>query len=378
MIYRFLSPPCKKCGTAALAIAAIGTAISAGVSAISTSSTNSANKELNEENNEFNAEQAELNREFEAEQADITRDYNSLVSQVERAKQAGVSPAAVANSGSTAVTSVPSGSQASSSGLPHLSNPMQGLSQFTNFLNQLPLLQSQIANMDAETNKVNAETDAQLTYNEFASRIHQSGLDLTNSQVAENYSNCCQIDENIKQIQQQVEYLKQQGKLVDAQAAGQAIENYYKSDECQALISKLKSETGLNDAQANAIMQKLPFELLGLQADANYKNAAANLSVHEANQVDMFCTLLGTQNEQSRWNLLLDKKFSIKERQEGLSSLEWNNSTLNRGVSIGKDIVLGASSAVGALSIGGVIGKAAGSALGGAASSASKVVGFGK
>lgn len=180
-------------GTAAL----LGGAAISGVSNIignifgkkSQDNANEANLKINQMNNEFNAREAEKAFLRESHYNDKVRAedraYNSAQAQVERYRQAGLNPALMMQGQSAGMAQ--SNGVSSSAASAAQAAPQQGFnpdfSGFSNAVNQFLRNQSELANLDAQT-------DALQIDNKFKERMLRKQLDYLGEQVrGERYKN---------------------------------------------------------------------------------------------------------------------------------------------------------------------------------------------
>lgn len=372
-------------------IAGIGTAVSGVASASAsvyaadkqfeaTRETNETNKQLAKERNdleyqmfgeanEFNAEQAQLSREHALMMQKDAQEYNSITSQIERAQQAHINPAAVLGQ-STSVGVNSANAQAQSVSPPNMVaaqmqtpdlSALQGISQaFSQF--------GQSAESFARAKNLNADTKNKMTYGKYADQIHQAGLDLSKSEMRKNYASASQMEESVNLIKGQVEEVQQhialmasQGKVLDEEAFGKAIENSFKGAEIQARIKNIQSITGFNDIQSKWLAETFVARAYGVTLQNQLTSEQVGLTKSQAQYYDELTNLTHTSNAQACFDFQMNRLFTSRERSQGLrlgenrlrigdeelSSLEWNNSTPVRLLHEAEGLVSSVGSAVG-------------------------------
>lgn len=376
-------------GTASAAGQVISSMYAADKQLDATRETNEANKQLAAErnaleyqifgeSNEFNAEQAQLSREHALMMQKDAQAYNSIGAQIDRARAAGVNPAAVVNgSGTTAVGASPSSAVASSSPpnmvaaqmqTPDLS-ALQGISQAFNNMGQS-------FQAFASAKKINAETKGVESYNKFADKINEAGLNLTKSEIRKNFASALQIQSDTDLLKQKVAESKQyvslmvsQGKHFDEQAFGQQIENAFKSKEMDLRVKNLAAELSIKEQDAKYLMQTFSARVYGVnlqnqksiseivqnQAHAKYLEENLELIAAQTRLTGAQAVLTGaqtaltnsqtgltdTQISHSAFDLQLKRVFAAKEHSANLRNLEqsvdtqvWNNSAGVRAFNI--------------------------------------------
>lgn len=286
------------------------------------------------ENQEFNAIQAQMNRDFQSAEAEKARisnqQWNSIGAQAKRAIDFGFNPAVVTGgaSGTTVVGASPQGSAASSGSAPNaiaaqVGSPASAIAQALAPLAQIGSAVADIGLKKSQQKKNEADTVSQLTYNDFQKRILEAGIKSTEADTARAYADvkqamsyCEQIDADIKRIQAVTT-------LTNNQAAIAEIEKVWKSEEIQAQINKLKSETGWNDQQIEYYKQLLPVQLGMYKSETalNYANASLaqikkHLTVAEIDQVRGITSLVATQNADALIDYTIKRTYGMKEAKE--------------------------------------------------------------
>lgn len=242
----------------------------------------------NEKTRQFNAEQSQIARDFQVEQWNRQNEYNDPSNAMKRLTAAGLNPNLAYGELSNMATATPSTNSASSSGSgspvyqPHTMGDV-----FDRALNyekqraEIEYIRSQSRGQDF-TNDILA-SDAK-----FADALNQSKLDLNNSTIVYNDSASSFTDaqkaqlrvltqkykKEIDVLQSTVDKTKAEIANIDAKTVREWIAAYYDSDIYKHTLAKLQSEIVHNYAsadlarqQSEAILKKLPVELLGLTVD---------------------------------------------------------------------------------------------------------------
>lgn len=243
----------------------------------------------NEKTRQFNAEQSQIARDFQVEQWNRQNEYNDPSNAMKRLTAAGLNPNLAYGELSNMATATPSTNSASSSGSgspvyqPHTMGDV-----FDRALNyekqraEIEYIRSQSRGQDF-TNDILA-SDAK-----FADALNQSKLDLNNSTIVYNDSASSFTDaqkaqlrvltqkyeKEIDVLQSTIDKTKAEIANIDAKTVRELIAAYYDSDIYKHTVAKLQSEIVHNYAsadlarqQSEAILKKLPVELLGLTVDS--------------------------------------------------------------------------------------------------------------
>lgn len=121
--------------------------------------------------------EAQKNRDFNAKQAQIQRDATSINRQMQQLRMAGINPA---SQGSQTISQ--GGTAASAGELPNV-RPVDGLGDA---IRQDELLNAQIENIQADTNKKKEEANNIHTETDWLGKLNQSKIDLNNSTISLN------------------------------------------------------------------------------------------------------------------------------------------------------------------------------------------------
>ena len=312
-------------------------AISATASHINTGINWLMNRETNKANEKINQQQIEYAREaFEKE-----KDYNNWLLgnqrqlQMQDSKSAGVNPAFAQGSNLGGVSNpakmdvpnqIPMNYQFDTSGI------SSGVQNALNFLLQKKLISSQAKNLEADTSKKMAETDRQLIENEWLPRLMEGQWKIQTStiavngsiefknnqearlfsqQVMESSKRMEQIDENIKLLHAEVQNMQ-----VDTRI--KTIEEFWKSEQCQAEIENLRASAHLSRQQAQDILATQASRIMLLDTQATTEMYKALNVEQDTENMRQTHRLLGIEGDQMQFNLNSDKKYRNKERALGL------------------------------------------------------------
>ena len=259
-------------------------------------------------NREFQQAENQKSRDYNTEMWNKNNEYNTITNQMKRFQDAGVNPHLAYQNGSPMnVSNAPASSNASS--MPAGIAPRFETGQIL----QAMLMKSQIANIDADTKKKEAEAAGQVTVNginaneldnwanSYDVRINvqranisqaYSGIQVNDSQVQKNLAEVTKIASENNQIIQYVENLKSQKQLtdesinkilVDISVARAQIQNIYASTRYTNELSKNQS-----------------FIRSNVQADANFKTALA-IGYNQNNYIQ---GKYGLSTAEAQYNLL--------------------------------------------------------------------------
>lgn len=245
----------------------------------------------NEKNRQFNHNESMAARNF---QANFAREMyerqlkdNSIQNQISQMRSAGVNPALAYSSNSFAPassSSVSAGGASSSGGV----SP----TQYATTDMATPALSTarqvaEIANIEAQTKKLSSETDILQSDAKFRDAWNSGNLILQGLTIS-HAENQLKIDDDtsnklraeVANIQKETESLDKTMKLVDTQIEsgaldniGKRIDNYYKSDQYEALIDQIHSQTGKNKAEIRSVLSKLPYEIANIKSETGLNNA---------------------------------------------------------------------------------------------------------
>lgn len=175
--------------------------------------TNASNRQAVERQNQLNLEQ------WQRENA-----YNAPINQIQRLRAAGLNPGIMYGSEGVVNSSAPSPAMQSSRDV-----PPQSTFQVD------PLTVAQIANLNAQTRKTDAEADTE-------EQIRQSRIDNINASTAN------LVKQNDK-IVQEIENLVKSGKLTDKQIEQFKFDNVMRGKEYMLDVKRLQNETNLTNQQ---------------------------------------------------------------------------------------------------------------------------------
>lgn len=265
-----------------------------------------------------------------------TNDYNSPSAQLQRAKSAGINPNFVVG-GNIATAQPMSSSTAPSASLPNANLPSGSVpsGSMATLSNSNPWNFGDIADSIlklSQAKKTKEETKTQMTYNQFAARIHEMGIKQSEADIAKTYSDISVNDQKIQNMQNEVSKNLAIISNINADTRLKAIDEYYKSKEYEASIDNLIQDTGLKKTQIFYMMAKLPSEIRHNNATAMAAEAQAQLTKHEIAQCDALVSILETQGQSDRWDLIMKYRYDKDMFEESLDSAKYKNSWLNRGL----------------------------------------------
>lgn len=266
-----------------------GAAISAGASLLgSLFSNNSASKALkaqreeNRLNREFNMQEAQKNRDFQRQMFDAENDYNDPKKVVARLMQAGLNPAlAYGNFANSA--SAQSGSSASYSGGVSPAIPdWSGIGSAGRSFLDSQLMQAQVDNINAQTEKTKAETPWIDRMNSLIAKdkfmdisLKKFNLEKLQPQELEN------LVKTGEQIDSTIKTLNSTARLTEHQANIAAKDENVRDLLNNAQIRKLFADTEFTQAQELQLLYLLPATLKKMQSETNLNNANAALAWFE-------------------------------------------------------------------------------------------------
>lgn len=252
------------------------------------------------------------------------QEYNTPLEQIKRMRAAGLNPAMMYE-GITADTG--NANNAPESG--NVSQSMQSYTGLRQYQLQSQMLESQIDNIQANTektkqeaSKTNEETKGIKVTNSFLPDVYNQQLQLGESNIKFNYSgtfknyqdarlaqqSCSKVLADIESIRENVKYLRAQENLLDSQTALNKQAYAWNPKLWTANISKIKSDIHLNAHQAQY------FDELGKVADSQVDINQKQLDLMDVNYKFLYDTL------------------DARERQELEKWLNLNQDTLNKGI----------------------------------------------
>lgn len=314
-----------------------------------TQDTNATNLQIARENNEKAIELQEQQNQFNVEQWNRNNEYNSPSAQRDRLLSAGYNPNMFGNNSQY----TPSPVQQTS--IPNLTTPQMqnaadvylqsGLAKgqfYSNMFEQA----ANIGKVVAETANIKEDTQSKYTYNQFASDLHKSGIEVNEATSRKLYADMNKSLQEIENMRASLGVISSKIANMDADTQGKIIDNLYKPEIWDSTVKKLKSDCGFNESQIDYIKQKLPYELGLMSAETreSYSRIALNkvqadLSAAQIKQVEEIVGILKIQNMQQAFDYQLSTAFDTEDRyydqelkRAALSSANWNNTTFMRSV----------------------------------------------
>lgn len=292
--------------------------------------------DLNKQNQIWQESMLDKQNQWNESMWNRTNAYNSPSAQLQRARSAGINPNFVVG-GNIATAQPMSSASTPSANLPSANLPSSSIpsGSMASLSNSNPWNFGDIADSVlklALANKTKEETKSQMTFNQFAERIHELGLKQTETEIAKAYSDISVNDQKIQNMQNEVSKNLAIIANINADTRLKAIDEYYKSKEYEATLDNLIQDTGLKKAQVTYMMAKLPSEIRLNNATATAAEAQAELTKHEIAQCDALVSILETQGQSDRWDLLMKYRYDKDMHEQALDSAEYKNSWLNRGL----------------------------------------------
>lgn len=245
----------------------------------------------NERTRKYNLQLAEKQNQWNIDQWNREVQYNDPAAQMARFKAAGLNPNLIYGQTNTAPQlsgSLTSGAPATPTDMSALGSKSSPLAAVFRSIGEQRMLDAQIRNIDAQTNKTEAETEGQYSTNEilatdakFREVLNQGQIDLGNAQIRGIDSNIAKNETEISKMRQETVNLQHESDNllakydeiranianIDASTAYTKLRGVLESQETQATVRKLAAETRLSQATVKSIVSKLPYELLGLQTN---------------------------------------------------------------------------------------------------------------
>lgn len=274
-------------------------------------------------NRKYNLQLAMMQNKLNRQQWQMENAYNSPSAQIQRMRAAGLNPDMMYGGGVSGNLSASSPSM--TSGAP--SSPMdftalgskRTIGDVAIQAAQLAQVKAQTKNIEADTTKKGHESDILASDASFRDAINQGQLDLTrmqirniNSDMQVNNSQMMKMRAETRKLYQETENLMKSYDLIKSQIANMDADTAYKqlrgildSKETGALVNKLAADTNLSRAECRAIVSRLPYELLGLKADAAYTQEQTDL--------------VKLENDVVSWQFDQDKTYDDWKRSVGVA-----------------------------------------------------------
>lgn len=242
-------------------------------------------------NRSYNLQLAQMQNHWNQAQWNLENAYNSPSAQMERMRQAGLNPDMIYGGGVSGNLSASSPTM--TSGAPSSPMDWSALSSKKS-LGQVALEAAQLDNIQAQTDKVKAETVGQHYTNEALASDAKYRDAINEGEIAVKYATIRGIDSNIAKdnqdmaesrqrtvnLQKECENIVLKGKEIrasisnlDAATASRKLEDALRTAEVQAAIKKFAAEEKLTLAEAEAISKKCVWEIAGLQSSIEVNDA---------------------------------------------------------------------------------------------------------
>lgn len=314
------------------AVSAIGNLFGFGQSQANAAAQNRMNREnivaQQHENNINRVYNLQVAREARKASMDFTRELyerqyndNSYSSQVAQMKSAGINPALAYSSGNFSGASPLSASSPSASSSGSVSPNSRAGEVDPQYAANIGLTAAQIANINAQTRKIEAETQGQHSQNEilasdakFRDALNQgqinlngieidlkgSAKDLNDEQITNLRKHYALLDADIKKTLADCDLVKAEIDSLGEDVISKRIENSFKSEHMRAIIDNIKANTDLSRAQIESIFKKLPYEIAKLGSEAALNNAMQAVQVAMKDNVEADTEVKkGTRNLQA-------------------------------------------------------------------------------
>lgn len=314
------------------AVSAIGNLFGFGQSQANAAAQNRMNREnivaQQHENNINRVYNLQVAREARNASMDFTREMydkqykdNSYSSQIAQMKSAGINPALAYSSGNFSGASPLSASSPTASSSGSISPNSRAGQVDPQYAANIALTGAQIANINAQTRKLNSETEGQGYTNEilesdakFRDALNQgqinlngieiefkgSAKDLNEEQITNLRKHYALLDADIKKTLIDCDLVKAEIDSVGEDVIAKRIENSFKSEHMRAIIDNIKANTDLSRAQIESIFTKLPYDIAKLGSETALNNAIQAVQVAMKSNVEADTEVKkGTRNLQS-------------------------------------------------------------------------------
>lgn len=259
-----------------------------------------AQKSENNDTRNYNLGLAHLQNRWNLEQWNRENAYNNPAAQMARMKAAGLNPDLAygqqnLSAASPEMTAGESATPADMSGIASRQTIGDAMAQF----NQARLAEAQVKLVESQAKKTDAETEGQYSTNKILEsdanfrdainsgtvklnnmsiEVSKKGMQLTDEQITKLRKEVQQIDQSIEQSRATVDQIRQNISNLKSEQAIARLRYILDAKIGEATIKKLASDANLNYISAKQIIDKLPYELVNIQADTDSKAAAASLA----------------------------------------------------------------------------------------------------
>lgn len=249
----------------------------------------------NDKNRQFNHNESMAARQFQANFARemYNQQYqdNSLQNQIAQMRSAGINPALAYSSNSFAPTSSPSVSSNSASASGGISPTQYAMTDLASPSLSTARQVAEIANIEAQTNKINSETD--ILHSDASVRdawnqglIQLQGLQIIREDVGVKIDDATagKLRVELNLLQKEVDNFDKQIKLLDAQIKSfdldnirKSIDNYFAAQQNQANIDALLATTEKSRAEVVSMLKRLPLEMAKLGSETALNSVLSEL-----------------------------------------------------------------------------------------------------
>ena len=217
---------------------------------------------------EHNLELAKLQNQWNIAQWNNENAYNSPAAQMQRMKAAGLNPDMMYGGGVSGNLSASSPSM--TSGAPATPMDWSALGS-KKTVGDVALESAQIANINAQTEKVKSETEGQNIANEFASLEKELGLQLTQSVIDKNRQELVESSERIKKYQSEI-------RSIDADVALKALDMEFNEKTMEARVRQVAAQANISESEAQVAMKSIMYKITMAEWNAEEAKAKALLA----------------------------------------------------------------------------------------------------
>lgn len=217
---------------------------------------------------EHNLQLAKLQNQWNIAQWNNENAYNSPAAQMQRMKAAGLNPDMMYGGGVSGNLSASSPSM--TSGAPATPMDWSALGS-KKTVGDVALESAQIANINAQTEKVKSETEGQNIANEFAPLEKELGLQLTQSVIDKNRQELVESSERIKKYQSEI-------RSIDADVALKALDKEFNEKTMEARVRQVAAQANISESEAKVAMKSIMYKITMAEWNAEEAKAKALLA----------------------------------------------------------------------------------------------------